>query len=117
LDQKQQLSSTTTTTTPRVATDARIGRAIRRARERVGWDQGQLAARLGVSQAWVSLFERGKKRASAELLVRAVHVLLEAATTMPIPERPRQRPERLRLLAALEQLLAAERRRDADETA
>lgn len=60
---------------------------IRELRERKGWTQGQLAARSGVSQGAISLYEAGKREPSFEAglaLARAIGVdpadLVEGAT-------------------------------------
>jgi transcriptional regulator with XRE-family HTH domain len=51
---------------------------VKAARELLGWSQGELAAKLGVSETAVSLFEREKRRLLA-LDVSAVRNALEAA--------------------------------------
>ena len=51
---------------------------VKVARELLGWSQGELAAKLGVSETAVSLFEREKRRLLA-LDVSAVRNALEAA--------------------------------------
>jgi transcriptional regulator with XRE-family HTH domain len=46
-----------------------IARGVRRHRKERRWTQAQLAARLGVTQAWVSIVERGEGSLSAEQLL------------------------------------------------
>jgi transcriptional regulator with XRE-family HTH domain len=52
-----------------------VGEQVRKARKRRGMRQGELAARLGVSRAWVSLAEAGSRGLSAVRLVAVAAVL------------------------------------------
>jgi HTH-type transcriptional regulator / antitoxin HipB len=49
-----------------------IGALIRDRRKSLGLDQAELAARIGVGRIWVNQVERGKPRASLELVLRAL---------------------------------------------
>ncbi len=53
-----------------------LGRVVRQARERLGMEQGDLAARVGVGQQAVSTWERGKSR-PRRAMVRAVAATLQ----------------------------------------
>lgn len=52
-----------------------IGQAIKDRRRRLGWDQDELAQRVGASRKWVIEVEKGKPRAEIGLLLRALDVL------------------------------------------
>ncbi len=68
----------------RTATD--VGAAIRQRRKVVGWDQGTLAERAGVSRQWVVEVEKGKPRAALRLVLRTLEVLgVELWTEAPSP--------------------------------
>jgi transcriptional regulator with XRE-family HTH domain len=56
---------------------------LRTAREALGWTQATLAARLGVSQGYVALLERGQRQPSDALCRRLARVLDLPATTLP----------------------------------
>ena len=59
---------------------------LRRNRREAGWTQERLAARLGLTQEYVSLMERGR-RPVPEHVARAVTRLLRLpATALPLPE-------------------------------
>lgn len=45
-----------------LASPADLGRAVRHARRRAGLSQDELAARLGVTQRWLSELETGKPK-------------------------------------------------------
>lgn len=60
---------------------------LRTARERLGWTQATLAARLGVSQGYVALLERGQRQPSDALRRRLARVLDLPATTLPAVAR------------------------------
>lgn len=51
------------------------GERIRRARMSKGIDQGEMARRMGISQAFLSRIESGKRGCSAEILQRAAQAL------------------------------------------
>ncbi len=53
-----------------------LGRVVRQARERLGMEQGDLAARVGVGQQAASTWERGKSR-PRRAMVRAVAATLQ----------------------------------------
>lgn len=56
-------------------TMADVGAVVRTARRRHGLTQAQLAARMGVTQAWVSRLENGNTRLEAQLVLDALTVL------------------------------------------
>jgi HTH-type transcriptional regulator / antitoxin HipB len=55
-----------------IRTPKDIGALIRDRRKSLGLDQAELAARIGVGRIWVNQVERGKPRASLELVLRAL---------------------------------------------
>jgi transcriptional regulator with XRE-family HTH domain len=67
------------------------GAQVRVARERRGWQQEELAARLGVSQGYVSLIESGRRPVAKRLATKLVSLLslspsaLPTATPKPLP--------------------------------
>lgn len=50
------------------------GEQLRSAREQKGWNQEQARLKLGVSQAYLSLLERGERRVPEKLALKAVRV-------------------------------------------
>lgn len=56
-------------------TMADVGAVVRTARKRLRLTQTQLAARMGVTQAWVSRLENGNPRLEAQLVLDALNVL------------------------------------------
>lgn len=52
-------------------TPADVGAAIRARRRSLGWDQSELAERMGASRLWVSQVEAGKPGAGLGLVLRA----------------------------------------------
>lgn len=64
------------------------GTELRKARRRKGWNQQQAAARLGVSQPYLSLLERGQRRLTAKLAERATQVFELPATVLPLRTTP-----------------------------
>lgn len=52
-----------------------LGLAIRERRLAMGLDQGELAAKIGVSRLWVNEIEKGKPRAAVGLVLRALNAL------------------------------------------
>jgi transcriptional regulator with XRE-family HTH domain len=66
------------------------GDELKNARKGSSWTQVQAAARLGVTQAYLSMVERGERAVSSELASRAVEVFEVPATALPLSEyRPR----------------------------
>ena len=49
-----------------------IGAIIRERRRALGLDQGELARKVGVSRLWINQVERGKPRASLNLVLRTL---------------------------------------------
>lgn len=61
---------------------------IRDGRSRLGWSQGELAARVGVSRQWISMVENGKTSVEFDLVVRtltALGVQLHVGSSMMAP--------------------------------
>jgi HTH-type transcriptional regulator / antitoxin HipB len=56
-------------------TPADIGALIKDRRRALGFDQAELAARIGVGRLWVNQVERGKPGASLGLVLRALAAL------------------------------------------
>ena len=54
---------------------------IRQRRKALGWDQAQLAERVGVSRQWVIEVEKGKPRVELQLVLRTLNVLGLILTT------------------------------------
>jgi transcriptional regulator with XRE-family HTH domain len=61
------------------------GGDVHAARERRGWRQEELAARLGVSQGYVSLLESGGRPVSKRLAARLVSLLSLSPSGLPTP--------------------------------
>jgi transcriptional regulator with XRE-family HTH domain len=59
------------------------GTDLRDGRERRGWSQQQAATRLGVSQPYLSLLEKGQRRVPERLARKAVGALRLSAVTLP----------------------------------
>jgi len=62
------------------------GTTLRRFRELAGWTQVRLAARLGVTQAYLSLMESGGRPIPDRIAGAANRILNLPATTIPMPE-------------------------------
>jgi transcriptional regulator with XRE-family HTH domain len=62
------------------------GESIRTNRREAGWTQERLAARLGVSQEYVSLMERGRRAVPAHVARAVTRLLKLPATALPLPE-------------------------------
>jgi transcriptional regulator with XRE-family HTH domain len=60
------------------------GEQLRTGRERKGWNQEQAALRLGVSQPYLSLLERGSRPVPEKLGRKAAHVYGLSAATLPL---------------------------------
>ena len=60
------------------------GMQLRRARRRKGRTQQQAAARLGMSQPYLSLLERGRRRLTPRLVARATQVFGLPLTSLPL---------------------------------
>lgn len=64
------------------------GQDLRRAREDAGWTQVEAAQRLGLTQAYLSMVERGHRVVSAKLETKAFAVLEFPATALPLTSAP-----------------------------
>ena len=61
------------------------GAEVRAGRERRGWQQEELAERLGVSQGYVSLLESGQRPVSKPLTAKLVSLLSLSPSVLPMP--------------------------------
>jgi len=66
------------------------GPQLKSARGAAGWSQEKTAARLGVTQAYLSMMEKGQRSVPPELAKRIVSVLHAPPTALPLhgPEQP-----------------------------
>jgi transcriptional regulator with XRE-family HTH domain len=62
------------------------GTELKTARKASSWTQAQAALRLGVTQAYLSMVERGERAVSSELASRTIEVLEVPATALPLTE-------------------------------
>src|SRR5258708_20384293 len=62
------------------------GQELREARLREGWTQQQAAGRLGVTQAYLSMVERGHRVLPSVLACKAVEMLHASPTALPLRE-------------------------------
>jgi transcriptional regulator with XRE-family HTH domain len=62
------------------------GVELKNARKAYSWTQVHAAARLGVTQAYLSMVERGERAISSELASRAIEVFELPATAVPLAE-------------------------------
>ena len=60
------------------------GEALRKRREQRAWTQAEAAARLGVSQTYVALLEKGRRPLTPKLARRAVRVLKLSPALLPV---------------------------------
>lgn len=56
-------------------TPADFGAAVRDRRKALGWNQGRLAATVGVTRQWIAEVEKGKPRAEVGLVLRTLAAL------------------------------------------
>lgn len=71
------------------------GQQLRQGRQRAGWTQERVATRLGLTQEYVSLMERGRRRIPPHVARAAARLLDLAPTTLPLPagSQPRDTSE------------------------
>jgi transcriptional regulator with XRE-family HTH domain len=62
------------------------GTELKNARKDSSWTQSQAAARLGVTQAYLSMVERGERAVSSELASRTVKLFEIPATALPLAD-------------------------------
>jgi HTH-type transcriptional regulator/antitoxin HipB len=74
-----------------IRTPADLGAVVRDRRKRLGLDQAELAARIGVSRQWVIGVEHGRSRAEIGLVLRVLDDLGIRLDTR-LKEGPRQPP-------------------------
>jgi len=60
------------------------GETFRAARKQSGWTQAEAAARLGVSQTYVALLEKGRRRVPPKLARKAVRLFKLPAALLPL---------------------------------
>jgi transcriptional regulator with XRE-family HTH domain len=60
------------------------GQELREARMRMGWTQQEAAGKLGVTQAYLSMAERGRRVWPSRMARKAVEVLHVRATALPL---------------------------------
>jgi transcriptional regulator with XRE-family HTH domain len=77
------------------------GEEFKLARKKRGWRQRDVAARLGVSQTYVALLERGKRHFPPRLVRKAVTLLGMSPSALPLSLRPSTDTELTRQLAGL----------------
>lgn len=63
------------------------GQDLRRARKEHGWTQKEAAARLGVSQPYLSLLEAGKRPVTRRLAYRLAHGYKLSSSSLPLADR------------------------------
>jgi len=64
------------------------GEALRKARRERGWTQAEASARLGVSQTYIALLEKGHRNMPAKLMRKAVRVLKLNPVLLPVRKKP-----------------------------
>jgi transcriptional regulator with XRE-family HTH domain len=69
------------------------GGQLRAAREQKGWNQEQARRKLGVSQAYLSLLERGERRVPEKLALKAVRVYGLSEAFLPVKSDWDQTPQ------------------------
>lgn len=70
-----------------IRTPADLGAVIREHRKLRGFDQAELAKRIGVSRQWVIGIERGRARAELGLVLRALDALgIQLNVLLPNPK-------------------------------
>ncbi|HWA93648.1 MAG TPA: helix-turn-helix transcriptional regulator [Terracidiphilus sp.] len=62
------------------------GKDLKSARTNAGWTQEQAASRLGLTQEYLSMVERGHRPVSAALMKQALRVLDFPPTSLPVAE-------------------------------
>lgn len=62
-----------------------IGRMIYRGRKNKGWSQSDLAAKLGVTNTYISEIENGHKRAGSKTFYDEIAILLGISFDMSFP--------------------------------
>lgn len=75
----------------RITSSRELGAAVRGRRKDLGWSQGELATRAGVSRWWIGALESGKARAEVDLVLRTIEslgLILELSPPGPRPDAP-----------------------------
>jgi transcriptional regulator with XRE-family HTH domain len=83
------------------------GQRLARLRKERGWTQVELAERLGIIQALISDYERGKLRLNADMVVRFANALEVTTDELLHPKeskRPLRRKPSLRLQRRMEKI-------------
>jgi len=68
-----------------VRTTRELGGVIKSRRRLLGWNQDQLADRIGVSRRWIMTIEQGKSSAEVSLVLRALNALGLVADVVQAP--------------------------------
>ena len=63
------------------------GQDLRDARRKKGWTQEETAEKLGVTQAYLSMLERGRRLMPSDLTRLAVETLHAPPTALPLPAK------------------------------
>jgi transcriptional regulator with XRE-family HTH domain len=77
---------------------------LRKARLAQNWSQTEVAARLGVSQAYVNMLERGKRKVTRKLMRRLVEVYWLSPEVLPISDAFDEHADTQSLIASLARL-------------
>jgi len=88
--------------------DEPLGERIARLRKERGYSQVEMAERIGIIQALVSDYEKGKLRLTADMAIRFARALEVTTDELLQPKKSRQRPlkPRRKVLRRLEQIEA-----------
>jgi transcriptional regulator with XRE-family HTH domain len=77
------------------------GKEFKLARKKLGWSQCDVAARLGVSQTYVTFLERNKRPFPPRLARKAVSLLGMSPSALPLSPKSSKTPDWVRQLSAL----------------
>lgn len=64
-----------------------VGQELRKVRKQRGWSQAEAGERLGVSQPYLALLERGRRQLTPKLARRAVKVFKLSPALLPVPDK------------------------------
>src|ERR1017187_5420928 len=66
------------------------GNDLRNARKRRGWTQRQAARKLGLTQAYLSMLENGRRALSRSAMSRVLRKLRLPPTVLPLEDQPKR---------------------------